>query len=267
MIRGIVFDSQTFDNGFADKARRSGVRIAVISKDGQGCGYDACVNENALERKSELYLLASYKLGLSAEECVLFTSSEDGHRAAREARMFSFGIGGNEEEQIYSGCDAVLSDFEGFPSFNDVKSFSMAADSVKRDFCERTVIGKLLGVAKEAMKNAYAPFSKFHVGAAILTDKGNIYRGCNVENASLGGTICAERGAAMASIASEGASRFRLIAIASKAEDPAPPCAICRQFLAQFMPPDSQVYLVSSKNGVLRHYNFGTLMPYAFTEF
>ena len=125
----------------------------------------------------------------------------------------------------------------------------------------------LLDEAKNVMKNAFAPFSKFKVGAAIRTEKGNVYRGCNVENASLGGTICAERGAAMASVASEGYGRFKAIAIASGSDDPAPPCAICRQFLAQFTDPDVPVYLISVKSGVLKKFRFGVLMPYAFTEF
>lgn len=125
----------------------------------------------------------------------------------------------------------------------------------------------LLDEAKDVMKNAFAPFSKFKVGAAIRTERGNVYRGCNVENASLGGTICAERGAAMASVASEGYGRFKAIAIASGSDDPAPPCAICRQFLAQFTDPDVPVYLISVKSGVLKKFRFGVLMPYAFTEF
>lgn len=125
----------------------------------------------------------------------------------------------------------------------------------------------LLDDARHVMENAYAPFSHFKVGAAILTKRGNVYRGCNVENASLGGTICAERGAAMASVASEGYGRFKAIAIASGSDDPAPPCAICRQFLAQFTDPDVPVYLISVKSGVLKKFRFGTLMPYAFTEF
>ena len=125
----------------------------------------------------------------------------------------------------------------------------------------------LLDDARHVMENAYAPFSKFKVGAAIRTERGNVYRGCNVENASLGGTICAERGAAMASVASEGYSRFKAIAIASGSDDPAPPCAICRQFLAQFTDPDVPVYLISVKSGVLKKFRFGVLMPYAFTEF
>ena len=125
----------------------------------------------------------------------------------------------------------------------------------------------LLDYSRNVMKHAYAPFSHFHVGAAIMTENGKIYRGCNVENASLGGTICAERGATMASVAGEGYSRFRAIAIASESDEPAPPCALCRQFLAQFTDPDVPVYLVSSKTGILKLFSFGVLMPYPFTEF
>lgn len=125
----------------------------------------------------------------------------------------------------------------------------------------------LIGSAAAVMKNAYAPFSHFHVGAAILTENGNVYTGCNVENASLGGTICAERGAAMASVAGEGYSRFKAIAIASGSDEPAPPCALCRQFLSQFTDPDVPVYLYSVKSGVLKLFSFGVLMPYPFTEF
>ena len=125
----------------------------------------------------------------------------------------------------------------------------------------------LIDSAAAVMKNAYAPFSRFHVGAAILTERGNVYTGCNVENASLGGTICAERGAAMASVAGEGYSRFKAIAIASGSDEPAPPCALCRQFLSQFTDPDVPVYLYSVKSGVLKLFSFGVLMPYPFTEF
>ena len=125
----------------------------------------------------------------------------------------------------------------------------------------------LIDSAAAVMKNAYAPFSRFHVGAAILTERGNVYTGCNVENASLGGTICAERGAAMASVAGEGYSRFKAIAIASGSDEPAPPCALCRQFLSQFTDPDIPVYLYSVKSGVLKLFSFGVLMPYPFTEF
>ncbi len=125
----------------------------------------------------------------------------------------------------------------------------------------------LIDQAKSVMQNAYAPFSRFKVGAALRTDKGNVYKGCNVENASLGGTICAERGAVMSAIAAEGAGKVMEIAIASGSEEPAPPCGICRQFLSQFMHQDARVYLVSTKSSSIRVVDFWELIPYSFTEF
>lgn len=126
---------------------------------------------------------------------------------------------------------------------------------------------KLINEALEAQKNAYAPYSKFKVGAAILTETGNIYKGCNVENASLGASICAERNAATTAIAKEGKVRFKAIAIASTSEDPAPPCGICRQFLSEFTDTEAPVYLVSAKSGKTKEFSFGKLMPESFTEF
>ena len=126
---------------------------------------------------------------------------------------------------------------------------------------------KLTKEALEALKNAYAPYSKFKVGAAILTETGNIYHGCNVENASFGGSICAERNAATTAIAEEGKVRFKAIAIASTSEEPAPPCGICRQFLSEFTDTQAPVYLVSSKSGKIKEFSFGALMPESFTEF
>ena len=126
---------------------------------------------------------------------------------------------------------------------------------------------KLINEALEAQKNAYAPYSKFKVGAAILTETGNIYKGCNVENASLGASICAERNAATTAIAKEGKVSFKAIAIASTSEDPAPPCGICRQFLSEFTDTEAPVYLVSAKSGKTKEFSFGKLMPESFTEF
>ena len=126
---------------------------------------------------------------------------------------------------------------------------------------------KLINEALEAQKNAYAPYSKFKVGAAILTETGNIYKGCNVENASLGASICAERNAATTAIAKEGKVRFKAIAIASTSDEPAPPCGICRQFLSEFTDTEAPVYLVSAKSGKAKEFSFGKLMPESFTEF
>ena len=126
---------------------------------------------------------------------------------------------------------------------------------------------KLINEALEAQKNAYAPYSKFKVGAAILTETGNVYKGCNVENASLGASICAERNAATTALAQEGKVRFQAIAIASTSEDPAPPCGICRQFLSEFTDTEAPVYLVSAKSGKTKEFSFGKLMPESLTEF
>lgn len=126
---------------------------------------------------------------------------------------------------------------------------------------------KLINEALEAQKNAYAPYSKFKVGAAILTETGNVYTGCNVENASLGASICAERNAATTAIAQEGKVRFKAIAIASTSDEPAPPCGICRQFLSEFTDTEAPVYLVSAKSGKTKEFSFGKLMPESFTEF
>ena len=95
---------------------------------------------------------------------------------------------------------------------------------------------ELLTLAREASKNAYVPYSKFHVGAAIQCADGRVYTGCNVENAALGSTICAERTAAVKAV-SEGNRAFKRIAVTSPdAKEYCYPCGACRQFLVEFNP-------------------------------
>lgn len=125
----------------------------------------------------------------------------------------------------------------------------------------------LIDEAIKVRENAYAPYSGFKVGAAILTEKGRVYTGCNVENASFGGTICAERGAAMTAIATEGKTKFKAIAVVTDAKELTPPCAICRQFLAEFSDDDMQVYMYSVTTKASKCLDFGTILPYAFRSF
>ncbi len=89
--------------------------------------------------------------------------------------------------------------------------------------------------AMEVRKNAYAPYSGFAVGAAVLGKSGAVFTGCNVENASYGATICAERAALAAAVAT-GERELQALAIASGARSPTPPCGICRQCLSELGP-------------------------------
>ena len=127
---------------------------------------------------------------------------------------------------------------------------------------------KLLFAAKEARKKAYCPYSHFAVGAALLSADGRIFTGCNVENASFGATICAER-AALASAVSAGVKKFTALAIAGGKDDEearslCPPCGICRQALSEFFGDDLPVYLCG-EDGAER-VTLGELLPLRFSS-
>ncbi|MBM4279830.1 MAG: cytidine deaminase [Deltaproteobacteria bacterium] len=94
--------------------------------------------------------------------------------------------------------------------------------------------------ALAARRRAYAPYSHFLVGAALLCDDGAVIEGCNVENASYGLCICAERTAVAAAVA-QGRRHFRAVAIATASTPPATPCGMCRQVLAEFTPPNGDI--------------------------
>jgi len=121
--------------------------------------------------------------------------------------------------------------------------------------------GELVRRAREVMQNAYAPYSRFHVGAAIEAADGTVHVGCNVENASYGLTICAERMAAGAAVAA-GKRRMVRVVVASGIEPPATPCGACRQLLAEFGL-DLEVVAVGPSSE--RHWTLRELLPEAFT--
>ena len=96
---------------------------------------------------------------------------------------------------------------------------------------------RLIAAATTAMQQAYAPYSNFFVGAAVLTAAGNVFTGCNVENASYGLTICAERNAIFAAVAAEGPKlRIRAVAVTNQAGIACSPCGACRQVIYEFGP-------------------------------
>lgn len=121
----------------------------------------------------------------------------------------------------------------------------------------------LIDKAKEAREMAYVKYSNFKVGAALLGKSGKIYTGCNVENASYGATICAERVAFTKAI-SEGEKEFEAIAIVSSSEDVTYPCGICRQFMSEF---GLDLKLIFTDEKKISECKLSDLLPHAFTDF
>lgn len=120
---------------------------------------------------------------------------------------------------------------------------------------------KLIEAATAARERAYAPYSGFKVGAALLTDLGEIFTGCNVENASYSLTNCAERTAVFKAVCA-GVRNFLAIAVVTDLEKPAPPCGACRQVLAEFSY-DMQVIMANTKGDIIRS-SLRELLPLAF---
>lgn len=121
----------------------------------------------------------------------------------------------------------------------------------------------LLEASISAREKAYVPYSKFPVGAALLTKDGEVIQGCNIENASFGLTNCAERTAIFKAV-SEGKKEFVAIAVSGDTEGPVSPCGACRQVLAEFCEPNMPVYLTNLKGNVLET-TVAQLLPGAFT--
>jgi cytidine deaminase len=120
----------------------------------------------------------------------------------------------------------------------------------------------VMDAARDASRNAYAPYSNFRVGAAILTEGGQIHAGCNVENASYGLAICAERNAAATmAFANPGDREIRLVAVFSPDAVPCFPCGACRQVLREF---GCKEVVVEEAAGV-RSYPFDEILPYSFS--
>ena len=116
--------------------------------------------------------------------------------------------------------------------------------------------------ARDAMKNAWAPYSSFHVGAAIEAADGRVYVGCNVESASYGLTICAERMALGAAVAG-GARKLMRVVVTTEVDPPAAPCGACRQLLAEF---GLNLEVLSVGPSTERRWTLAQLLPDAFTK-
>ena len=120
----------------------------------------------------------------------------------------------------------------------------------------------LIAAARKARSQAYAPYSRFKVGAAIQTADGAVYPGCNVENRTFGLTVCAER-VAMGSAVADGHPEVAAVAVITDADPPAPPCGLCRETLTEFGSPDLPILLVNT-NGDRIEYRLSELLPHPF---
>ena len=122
---------------------------------------------------------------------------------------------------------------------------------------------RLVGAARAARRRAYAPYSRFRVGAAVRA-RGRVFEGANVENASYGLTLCAERSAVTAAVLA-GARRLDEVAVASGTSPPTPPCGMCLQTLAEFAGPELPVLLAGARGAVVET-TLGELLPRGFSK-
>jgi cytidine deaminase len=127
-----------------------------------------------------------------------------------------------------------------------------------------TDTAKLLTEAVRVQAHAHAPYSKFRVGAALVDEHGTIYAGCNVENSSYGGTVCAERNAIGAMVAG-GGKHLAEIVVVTDLEKGTPPCGICRQILAEFASDPTTVKIhLANRKGIQKSFTLAQLLPEAF---
>jgi len=122
---------------------------------------------------------------------------------------------------------------------------------------------KLIYIAAEMRKKSYCPYSKFKVGAALLTDDNVIYTGCNIENSSYSATNCAERTAIFKAV-SEGKTKFKKIAIVSSSNDLTFPCGVCLQVMSEFMP-NGEIILQNCKKEI-KVYKLKDFLPHSFNN-
>ncbi|HHW48790.1 MAG TPA: cytidine deaminase [Clostridiaceae bacterium] len=122
---------------------------------------------------------------------------------------------------------------------------------------------QLVHLAAEAKKNAYNPYSGYSVGAALVSEDGTVFTGCNIENIAYPSGICAER-VAFSKAISEGFRKFKAIAIIGSTDEMAYPCGMCRQFMAEFVGPEF-VVICANKNGEYEQFKFSELLPNSFS--
>lgn len=128
---------------------------------------------------------------------------------------------------------------------------------------EGELFSQLLQASKLSLNQAYSPYSGFKVASSLIVDTGEVFSGCNIENASYGATVCAERVAIWKAV-SEGHKSIRALLVLTNSEDPWPPCGLCRQVMSEFMQKNTTVW-VANFNNVSKKFRLEELCPSFFT--
>ena len=218
--------------------------------------FDQVVTGDMVKRNkphADIYQIAALLLGIDSERCLVVEDALNGTVAGKAAGSLVLGLTTTftREELFDSGADAVMStpdEFEDFSTrdeFNELlRSYiglhsgvifgaNMIADPVGEE--DELFLNRAIKAAADVRIHAYAPYSNYKVGAAIISYRTKkIYSGANVENSSYGATICAERSALLRAIADEGVVGIETLVVVSSDSPPAPPCAQCLQVLAEF---------------------------------
>jgi cytidine deaminase len=239
----------------ADKTKME-INLKVMGLDRSW--FKVLINGKDLERKKpfpDIYQMAARHMGLENDDCIVFEDATNGVQAAKAAGSLCCGLTTSftEEQLRAEGADFIVRGLEDFEDFQTIEEFNRLVLRL----CARET-------ALLVRRNAYAPYSRFLVGAAVVSAATRkIYGGCNVENSSYGATICAERGAIMKAVASEGDVKVDMVVVVTDDTPPAPPCAVCLQVLAEFCTPSTQVFLYAI-DGNHRYFTFNDLLPHPF---
>jgi cytidine deaminase len=293
---------------FIANARKAGLKLAVATSSVPAkvainlksiglseSDFDLVVTGEMIKRNKpepDIYQLAALSMGLPTEECLVIEDAINGVYAGKKAGCTVCALTTSfiVNELFEAGSDLVVTSLDSFEDFSSIEMFNSLLSSMTSQDDGKVVYGagrilpatgvmqtkaQLLALAiKEAYakrKNAYAPYSNYKVGAALLSAAtSRVYSGCNVENSSYGATICAERNAILNAVANEGSLGVDLLVVVSEDSPPAPPCALCLQVLAEFSNPGTEVHLLDTaaaeKEGQGTHlvYTFGELLPHPF---
>ncbi|AEC02302.1 cytidine deaminase [Parasphaerochaeta coccoides] len=251
---------------------------------------DLVVSGDDVKRKKpfpDIFQYAALSLGVTCDEALVVEDALTGVKAAVAAGCLPGAVATSFDAAslIESGACLVLPHVGDFDDFSTVQEFNALVGRYIRETAGRTVaygavrlmkedrvvpapdaaaLDRLRHAASAVRLHAYAPYSTYKVGAALLSARtGAVYAGCNVENSSYGATICAERNAILHAIAEEGKIGIAALVVVSDDAPPAPPCAQCLQVLAEFCRPDTVVRLCSA-SGDVREHLFSDLLPYPF---